>query len=135
MEPLTAATYSETARRRSRSPSDYVPEPEARINLYARLARLRDPAQLGDLADEIEERFGPTPAATANLIAIKRLAETAAALGISRIDAGPHGVALKTSRHLCDDSWRRTGDRYFVEQTIEKEERIAAVSRLLEEIG
>ena len=38
--------------------ADYVPEPEARINLYARLARLHDLTDLDDFADEIEERSG-----------------------------------------------------------------------------
>jgi transcription-repair coupling factor (superfamily II helicase) len=112
--------------------ADYVPEPEARINLYARLARLHDLTDLDDFADEIEERFGPMPPAMANLIAIKRIAEMATARGISRIDAGPEGIAVRTSRQLCHKDWQRAGDRYFVPQTTGKDERIAAVSRLIE---
>ena len=72
------------------------------------------------------------PPAMANLIAIKRIAEMATARGISRIDAGPHGIAMETDRQLCHKGWQRAGDRYFVPQRTGKDERIAAVSRLIE---
>jgi transcription-repair coupling factor (superfamily II helicase) len=114
--------------------ADYVSEPDARINLYARLARLRDLAQLDDFADEIEERFGPMPPAMANLLAVKRIAETAASLKISRIDAGPNGVVLATSRRLDRQGWQRNGQRYFITVASGEEQRINTVLRLLEDV-
>jgi transcription-repair coupling factor (superfamily II helicase) len=113
--------------------ADYIAAPAARINLYARLARMHDLSRLDDLVEEIEERFGPMPPQVANLVGIKRIAETAAALGISRIDAGPHGIALRTNRHVRGHKWRRSGDRYIVPKATEPDGRIALVWRLLEE--
>ena len=39
-------------------PGDYVADPEIRMNLYARLARMRDLAAIDDFSEEIEDRFG-----------------------------------------------------------------------------
>ncbi|MBV9828375.1 MAG: DEAD/DEAH box helicase [Alphaproteobacteria bacterium] len=75
-------------------PDDYVSDPEARINLYARLARLRDTGALDDLVDEMEERFGAIPEAAANLIAATRIAIVAGGLGFATVDAGSVGIAF-----------------------------------------
>ena len=93
---------------------------------------MHDLSRLDGLVDEIEERFGPMPPQMANLVGIKRIAETAAGLGINRIDAGPQGIALRTNRQLRRPKWRRSGDRYIVPAATEPDERIASVSRLLE---
>jgi transcription-repair coupling factor (superfamily II helicase) len=77
-----------------RVPEDYVPEPEVRINLYARLARAVDIDAVEALADEIEDRFGEPPAAVRDLLAVARLRQLCRALGIARVDAGPKAVAL-----------------------------------------
>ncbi|MBY0460324.1 MAG: transcription-repair coupling factor, partial [Gemmataceae bacterium] len=42
-------------------PRDYVPGQKLRIEVYRRLARLRDPAKLADFRTELRDRYGPPP--------------------------------------------------------------------------
>jgi transcription-repair coupling factor (superfamily II helicase) len=79
-------------------PADYVPEPDLRLNLYARLARVSEPADAEHLAEEIEDRFGAPPTSVRDLLAIARLRAQCRALGVARVDAGPLAIAL-TFRH------------------------------------
>jgi transcription-repair coupling factor (superfamily II helicase) len=77
-----------------RVPEDYVNEPEVRINLYARLARLDSSETVDDLEAEIEDRFGPMPEPMHNLVKLTGLKHLCLRLGIARIDAGPQAIAL-----------------------------------------
>ena len=42
-------------------PRDYVPGQKLRIEVYRRLARVRDPKKLDDFRQELRDRFGPLP--------------------------------------------------------------------------
>ncbi len=42
-------------------PRDYVPGQKLRIEVYRRLARLRDPKKLADFRQELRDRYGPPP--------------------------------------------------------------------------
>jgi transcription-repair coupling factor (superfamily II helicase) len=42
-------------------PRDYVPGQKLRIEVYRRLARLREPAMLDDFRQELQDRYGPPP--------------------------------------------------------------------------
>ena len=42
-------------------PRDYVPGQKLRIEVYRRLARLRDPKKLDDFRQELRDRYGPLP--------------------------------------------------------------------------
>ncbi len=42
-------------------PRDYVPGQKLRIEVYRRLARLREPARLNDFRQELRDRYGPHP--------------------------------------------------------------------------
>ncbi|MGF9756468.1 helicase-related protein [Microvirga sp. 0TCS3.31] len=75
-------------------PADYVQEPEVRINLYARIARLDISDSIDDLEEEIEDRFGPLPEALGHLLRLTGMRQTCRRMGISRIDAGPQAIAL-----------------------------------------
>lgn len=79
-------------------PDTYVPETSVRLNLYARLARLTDLDEVAQFADEIEDRFGPPPDEVVTLLDLARIAIRAREAGISRIDAGPKGVALTLAK-------------------------------------
>jgi transcription-repair coupling factor (superfamily II helicase) len=122
-------------------PPDYVAEPQVRINLYARLARLRDLSQIEELSDEIEDRFGPPPPATRNLLDLARIGNMARSLGIVQVDGGPLGIALtfapgktKSLRNDCaeeeDAHW--SGDRLVLTRRSDTAERVNIVRRLLE---
>jgi len=72
----------------------YVPEPNLRLVLLRRLARLTDAETLAEFMDELADRFGPLPAETADLLTVQRLRILARAAGIARVDAGPQACAL-----------------------------------------
>ncbi|HVL71708.1 MAG TPA: TRCF domain-containing protein, partial [Beijerinckiaceae bacterium] len=74
-------------------PAAYVPEPELRLNLYARLARLAGD-EVEALRDELEDRFGPLPEEAARLLALADLRRRCRELSIARLDSGPRGVAV-----------------------------------------
>jgi transcription-repair coupling factor (superfamily II helicase) len=74
-------------------PDDYVPEPELRLDLYARLARLEGAGQVEDLADEIADRFGEPPEAVRRTLAVAALRQRCRAQGVSRLEVGPKAAA------------------------------------------
>ncbi|MDB5559144.1 MAG: mfd, partial [Enterovirga sp.] len=78
----------------ARIPPDYVPEPEVRLNLYARIARTLDRAGEARIADEIEDRFGQLPEEVTALLAVNRLKRLCREAGVARVDAGPQAIAL-----------------------------------------
>ena len=78
----------------ARIPPSYVPEPEVRLNLYARMARSLDRAAEARIADEIEDRFGTYPGEVEALLAVNRLKRLCREAGVARVDAGPQAIAL-----------------------------------------
>ncbi|KAA2241211.1 TRCF domain-containing protein [Salinarimonas soli] len=75
-------------------PDDYIPEPEVRLNLYARLSRAEAAEEVEALADEIADRFGALPDPMAGLFDLTRLRVLCRRLRVARIDAGPAAIAL-----------------------------------------
>jgi transcription-repair coupling factor (superfamily II helicase) len=75
-------------------PEVYIPEPEVRLNLYARLARAGTPDEIEALSDEIADRFGPAPEPMAGLFDVTRLRILCRRVGVARVDAGPAAIAL-----------------------------------------
>ena len=66
-------------------PEKYIPAPEQRMDLYRRIARIRDQEEADDITDELIDRYGDPPKGVSNLVAIALLRATAAKLGISEI--------------------------------------------------
>ncbi|MDB5511475.1 MAG: box helicase domain protein [Enterovirga sp.] len=131
-----------------RIPADYVPEPEVRLNLYARVARSADPRADARLADEIEDRFGPPPEPVTRLLAASRLRRLCRAAGIAKVDAGPQAIALTFKERREDDpavaaivaergealSWR--GERLVLAQPeAEGEDRLETIEALVRDVG
>jgi len=88
-------------------PASYVPDRNARLRLYRRLADLRSLVEVETLAEEFKDRFGPLPDETANLLfqlKVKILAEKAGLVSVSgengqivlRYPALPDGAAPRT---------------------------------------
>ncbi len=75
-------------------PESYIAEPDLRVTLYNRLARARAPDEAERLADEVEDRFGPPPPEARALLRLAAIRARAAALGVTRVSAGPEAVAL-----------------------------------------
>jgi transcription-repair coupling factor (superfamily II helicase) len=113
-------------------PSDYVPDPEARLNLYARLAKARSEAEIEELESEIGDRFGSAPAAVTALCHTAKLRETCRGLGVARIDAGPEAIAftfrsapppgpVKTAKRNASAHW--SGARFIVSRNSHRDAR------------
>ena len=118
-----------------RWPAEWIPEPEARITLYARLARVADQGALDALAAELEDRFGPPPPPAQALLDIAAIRLAAADARVERIDAGPAAIALTPRRDFAADAeaagltekngrWLQT-ER--IEDDVERLDRIRAV--------
>jgi len=75
-------------------PDDYVPDVHNRLVLYKRIASAADENELENLQVEMIDRFGLLPPAAKQLFAVTALKLRAAAMGITRIDAGPQGGRL-----------------------------------------
>ena len=67
-------------------PVDYVPFEAAKIDLHRRIAASREPAELREMRDELEDRFGPPPAEAINLLELQRARIELAAAGASRVE-------------------------------------------------
>ena len=75
-------------------PPEWIPEEEVRLNLYVRLARLRDRTELEAFEDELLDRFGPLPEPASALVDRARLTMLAFEMDIRAINAGPAAIAL-----------------------------------------
>ena len=75
-------------------PEDLVPEPNLRLDLYRRIARLASPEVASELQEELQDRFGALPEPVHLLLAQARLRAWCATHGIARLDAGPQAIAL-----------------------------------------
>jgi transcription-repair coupling factor (superfamily II helicase) len=83
-------------------PVDYIPDATMRINLYARLARVRSAAEAEALEDEMSDRFGPIPPPVASLLETTRLSALAADAGVTRIASGPKATAFTLAADRLD---------------------------------
>jgi transcription-repair coupling factor (superfamily II helicase) len=90
-------------------PENFIPEPEIRINLHARLARLAAKDDPESLAAELSDRFGKLPEPVENLIALADLRRKARRLGVERLDAGPDAIAATFGEGAALAVARRTG--------------------------
>jgi transcription-repair coupling factor (superfamily II helicase) len=75
-------------------PADFIPEPDIRLEIYHRLARLNSPSDLEDVRDELTDRFGTLPRELVALLALTRLRLLCHERGIAAVHAGPAAVAL-----------------------------------------
>ncbi|HOX25670.1 MAG TPA: transcription-repair coupling factor [Candidatus Krumholzibacteria bacterium] len=75
-------------------PDEYVGDPQLKMDLYRRLARLRSPAQAESLGDEFRDRYGPLPVPVANLLAVHRIRCLASRNGVEEVRAGRRGLDL-----------------------------------------
>ena len=66
-------------------PDRYVPAPEQRMDLYRRIAAIRNEAEADELVDELIDRYGEPPRPVNNLISVALLRAAAAQCRISEI--------------------------------------------------
>jgi len=73
-------------------PDEYVGDPQQKMDLYRRVARLRKPRACQRMAEEFKDRYGLLPPAVENLLAIQRLRILAGRCGIQEITATRQGL-------------------------------------------
>ena len=66
-------------------PSDYIPDEELRLQMYRRIAGLSSLEEIDNMAQELQDRFGPFPDAVKHLLFVVRIKVLARAAGIERI--------------------------------------------------
>jgi transcription-repair coupling factor (superfamily II helicase) len=76
-------------------PESYVDDVNQRLVLYKRLAALRGPEDVGVLADEIRDRFGPLPALVETLLEVMELRRRMKILGIAEARLRGPRLALR----------------------------------------
>ena len=75
-------------------PESYVPDPTLRLNLYKRLAAVREAGRLTEFAEELTDRFGPSPPEVRWLLTVMDLKLQARALRVREIDARREAIRV-----------------------------------------
>jgi transcription-repair coupling factor (superfamily II helicase) len=78
-----------------RIPADYVPEENQRLQMYKRVARVETESQLTDVTAELQDRYGPPPAAVRNLLDYASLKLLCMKVGVNAIERKRDSVTLK----------------------------------------
>ncbi len=66
-------------------PDDYVGDPQHKMDLYRKIARIRKVGSCARLRDEFKDRYGPLPDPVVNLLTMQRLRVQAGSMGIDEI--------------------------------------------------
>jgi transcription-repair coupling factor (superfamily II helicase) len=66
-------------------PDAYVPDEDAKLDLYRRLARAGSADEIAQLRDELRDRFGPIPPEAERLLLVAELRALGARLGLESI--------------------------------------------------
>jgi transcription-repair coupling factor (superfamily II helicase) len=77
---------------------EYILKTARRIEVYRRLAEAGKPAEIGELAEEIRDRYGPIPPETDNLFEVARLRLDSMAIGVREIGHDGDQVFLRLNR-------------------------------------
>lgn len=75
-------------------PESYVSDLSLRLNLYQRIAKLKNHDEIDDFTAELIDRFGSLPVEIKNLLQVMRLKQICHQAGISRLEAGSRGVMI-----------------------------------------
>jgi transcription-repair coupling factor (superfamily II helicase) len=75
-------------------PEVYVADLGVRLQLYRRVARLEERAEIEAFAAELIDRFGPLPDEVKHLLEIVAIKKYCRDAGVAKIEAGPRGATL-----------------------------------------
>ena len=96
-------------------PKDYVPGQKLRIEVYRRLARLRDVNKLADFRGELRDRYGPPPDAVEWLLRTTEVRLLCVRWGVGSVHRlGPDLVFGYRHRKKADELEKRSGKRLKV---------------------
>ena len=74
---------------------DYVPDMAQRLVVYRKVAAARSETEIGEVLDEIADRYGPVRESVLNLAAYGRIRVMADKLGVESIDRQGSAVVIK----------------------------------------
>jgi transcription-repair coupling factor (superfamily II helicase) len=86
-----------------RIPADYIPEENQRLRMYKRVAGVETESQLSDVAAELEDRYGPPPAAVRNLLDYASLKLLCVRVGVNAIERKRDSVTFKFRQNAAVD--------------------------------
>ncbi|MGA7046595.1 MAG: TRCF domain-containing protein, partial [Candidatus Sulfotelmatobacter sp.] len=86
-----------------RIPADYVPEENQRLQMYKRVARVETESQLTEVAAELQDRYGPPPAAVRNLLDYASLKLLCMKIGVNAIERKRDFITLKFQQNAAVD--------------------------------
>jgi transcription-repair coupling factor (superfamily II helicase) len=86
-----------------RVPGSYIPEENQRLQMYKRVARVETESQLGDVAAELEDRYGPAPPAVRNLLDYASLKLLCMRVGVNTIERKRDSVTFKFRQSAAVD--------------------------------
>lgn len=76
-------------------PDSYVKDLPVRLGLYRRINQLESHQEIESMMVELVDRFGPLPQEAKNLLDIIEMKQLCLEAGVSRIEAGPKGMAVQ----------------------------------------
>jgi transcription-repair coupling factor (superfamily II helicase) len=76
-------------------PQRYIEDEVLRLQMYKKIAMIRDEAGESDVIDELLDRFGDIPKDTMNLIRISKIRSMATRLGVREITQQGYKIMLK----------------------------------------
>jgi len=83
--------------------SDYIPEENQRLQMYKRVARVETESQLGDVAAELQDRYGPPPPPVRNLLDYASLKLLCMRVGVNAIERKRDFVTFKFRQNAAVD--------------------------------
>jgi transcription-repair coupling factor (superfamily II helicase) len=84
-------------------PTDYVPDLRLKIDLYRKMSRITSIDEVGELREELADRFGPLPDPVRRLLAREELKIEAAIWQISEIYQEDHYLVFRYTNRLRAD--------------------------------
>jgi transcription-repair coupling factor (superfamily II helicase) len=76
-------------------PESYLPDISERISLYRRLSSSDSLEEIGQIGEEIQDRFGNMPVEVSNLVSLMRLKHYLKKLHVIRMSTGPKRTSLQ----------------------------------------
>ena len=108
-------------------PTDYISVERLRLEMYRKLAEVRDDARLDEVVAEMTDRYGEPPGPVANLIAVARFRLLARAYGLT--DVSMQGRHVRFSPLPLPDSKQLRLKRYHPDSVYKQPSRQVSVPR------
>jgi len=89
-----------------RIPPEYIAEENQRLRMYKRVAGVESEAQLADVSGELEDRYGPPPAAVRNLLEYATLKLLAQRVGVAAVERKRDLVSIRFTAGAAVDPER-----------------------------